>query len=66
MASRRGKVDVEKGTPLEKLAAAMNFKNKGGSTGTSSSGIPQELNWYFAYCLQLGVTLAPFILAVGL
>ena len=43
MASRRGKVDVEKGTPLEKLAAAMNFKNKGGSTGTSSSGILKNL-----------------------
>ena len=39
LASRRGKVDVEKGTPLEKLAAAMNLKNKGGSTGTSSAGL---------------------------
>lgn len=32
-------MDVEKGTPLEKLAAAMNLKNKGGSTGTSSAGL---------------------------
>lgn len=40
LASRRGKGDVEKATPLEKLAAVLHLKNKGGSsTGSSSSGI---------------------------
>ncbi|KAL3148068.1 hypothetical protein ABBQ38_014354 [Trebouxia sp. C0009 RCD-2024] len=38
LASRRGKGDVEKATPLEKLAAVLHLKNKGGSsTGSSSS-----------------------------
>ena len=38
LASRRGKGDVETATPLEKLAAVLHLKNKGGSsTGSSSS-----------------------------
>ena len=38
LASRRGKGDVERGTPLEKLAAVLHLKNKAGSsTGSSSS-----------------------------
>ena len=38
LAARRGRGDVEKSTPLEKLAAALQLKNKGGSsTGSSSS-----------------------------
>ena len=40
LAARRGRGDVEKAhtTPLEKLAAALQLKNKGGSsTGSSSS-----------------------------
>lgn len=38
LASRRGKGDVEKATPLGKLAAVLHLKNKGGSsTGSSSS-----------------------------
>ena len=38
LATRRGRGDVEKAKPLEKLAAALHLKNKGGSsTGSSSS-----------------------------
>lgn len=38
LASQRGKGDVEKATPMEKLAAVLHLKNKGGSsTGSSSS-----------------------------
>lgn len=45
LASRRGNGDVEKGTPLEKLAAVLHLKNKGGSSTSSSSSSGKIMSW---------------------
>lgn len=65
LASRRGKGDVEKATPLGKLAAVLHLKNKGGSsTGSSSSGIQfgktsmTLLSKQHVPCMQTAISLA--------
>ena len=55
LAARRGRGDVEKSTPLEKLAAALQLKNKGGSStgSSSSSGTFLVVKQYIAAYLKL-------------
>ena len=36
---------MEKGTPLEKLAAVLHLKNKGGSSTSSSSSSGKIMSW---------------------
>ena len=54
LAARRGREkDVERGTstPLDKLAAVLHLKNKGGSsTGSSSSTGMKEYSFWFTIC----------------